>query len=230
MLDGRVYNRPHERVPIYRISAYPDIKIKKSDKLVLAFSYRQERWYLTAPFVAPVLQSRINALLATNYASDRSFTVTELTDAELFSDELTLEIDNHLFDIGQQETVSQLRYVQADKTVYLQPDNVMPLLEIGQSAFVDLKVTGQVNSVTINNDRLHATGPWSNLQSQGIITPDKIRDVPLAHVTVLSEGKREQNLILYAVEGMPVLMAGDGSFGYQFNPEQAKVLGLEEYL
>lgn len=230
ILDGRAYNREAVRSTIFNVPAYPEIKIKKNGQQIMAFGHRQGRWHITKPFIAPVQQSRIDALLATNHATGRQYLAADLKNAGLFSESVTLEIGTHSFKFGQQEPVSKLRYVQASEKIYLQSDNVIPLLKAGKSAFIDLNVTGKVNSVTVNSERLEDIGKWSYLQSLGIISAGKTIGSSLAEIKVLSDKNLEQYLSLHVIEDTVVLMVKDGKYGYMLGNAQVKALGLDIYL
>lgn len=230
LLDGRAYNRTPDREAIYKLPDLPEINIKKDDELIMSFAHRQGRWHLTAPFVAPVLQSRVEVLLKTNTATTRQYTRNELTSEVLFTDPVTVEIGSQQYLLGQIEPVSQLRYVLANNTVYLQDDDVIPLLHAGQQAFVDLKLTGQVTEVKLNNQPVDDPTAWSDLMALGLIKSDAIHTDPIARVTVQDDNKDYQQLNIHTVDGIAVLTASDQDYGYLLSDEQTQKLQLTNLL
>jgi len=230
MLDGRAYNRPPDRIGIYTLPAHPDIRIKKDNELIMSFAYEHGRWLLTEPFVAPVKQSRVEALLETNHATNRKYTAAELDGPQLFADAISLEIDDFSFAIGQREQVSQLRYVKANDDIYLQADNVIPMLQAGQSAFVDLAVTGKVKSVQVNQQPLADVDAWSNLQSLGLIAAEKINSPAVAELRLTSPDHHQQTFALHSVEGIAVMIFEGDAYGYLLSTDQAQSLGLIDFL
>jgi acyl carrier protein len=230
LLDGRAYNRNPDRVGIHTLPATPDIKIKKDDELILAFSHLGNRWHLTEPFIAPVRQSRVEALLATNIVTARNYDVDEINSDDLFRDSVSVEFGEHVYRIGQLEPVSQLRYVLANNRVYLQADTVIPLLHAGQSAFVDLTMTRKVTGVTINQQELDNADQWSNLKSLGVIAQENIANDPVARIALTSANNQRQDLYLHSVDGVAVLSFSGEKYGFLLSDEQARTLNLIDYL
>lgn len=230
LLDGRAYNRTPDRVGIYKLPPHPEIKIKKDNELLMAFSHQEGRWHLTTPFTAPVMQSRVEAILGTNTVALRNYRVEDINSEDVFHDAVSLEIGPHVYQIGRLEPVSQQRFVLANDIVYLQPDNVIPLLHAGQSAFVDLTLTNQVAEVAINEQSIDNIAPWSNLLSLGVIDPETIASDPVARIALTTDDNQQQNLNLHSFDGVAVLISSDEKYGYLLSAEQADALNLVDYL
>ncbi|MEM7257991.1 MAG: hypothetical protein AAF404_11440, partial [Pseudomonadota bacterium] len=193
-----------------------------------AFANQNGRWHLTAPYVAPVLQSRIDVLLRTNHVTTRQYKHEELNN--IFTDPILLEIGSYQYQLGQLEPVSQLRYVLAGDTVYLQADEVIPLLHAGQHAFIDLAITDKVSGISINDTPLENTANWSDLQSLGLIQTQAIDIAPIAIITITDEQNRPQILNMYSIDGVAVLAASDRDYGYLLSAKQVSELELDGYL
>jgi hypothetical protein len=230
LLDGKLYNRLPQSTGIYSISAYPDVTVSKDNQTIMKFKHMDGRWHLTEPFVAPVHASRVQPLLDTNTQTLRSYELSELDNGQLFNNSVQLEIDNQLYQIGQLEPVSKMRYTLANNRVYLQADHVLPLLRAGQKAFVDLTVSGTVTSVQINDNNLPDVSAWSNLDALGLITPEQVSGQPLAVITVNAKKSRIRSFQLYAVDGIAALLNESGKYGYLFSARQAETLGLTDFL
>ena len=230
LLDGKLYNVAPQSAGVYSISAYPEVTVSKDDQTILQFKHIDGRWHLIEPFVAPVHASRIQPLLDTNTQTLRSYELSELDHRQLFIDSVQVEIDNQLFQIGQLEPVSQMRYTLANNRVYLQPDHVLPLLRAGEKAFVDLTISNHVTNVQINNNKLSDMSAWSNLNALGLITPEQISGQPLAKITVTEKKTGTSSFQLYAVDGIAALMQVSGKYGYLLSARQAEALGLADFL
>ncbi len=230
LLDGKAYNRTPEALEIYRLNAFPDIKISKDDQTIMRFGHVNGRWHLTEPFVAPVHASRLQPLLDTNRQSTRSYDKSEVDTSGLFSDNVVLEIDTHKYQLGQIESVSQMRYVMANERVYLQADQVIPLLHAGQKAFVDLNVTKQVVAADINGSGVADPALWSNLAALGLITSEQVTSESSATINITPQNSRKVSYQLHWLDGIAALVVDSGDYGYLLSSEQSQLLGLAEYL
>ena len=230
LLDGKAYNRSPEATGIYRIKAFPKIRVSKDEQTIMQFEHRDGRWHLTEPFVAPVHASRVQPLLDTNQQGIRSYNKNEVDTHGLFDDNVVLEIDAFKYQLGQMESVSQMRYVMANNKVYLQADQVIPLLHAGQKAFVDLAVTNQVTAIKINGQDVADPTLWSNLGALGLITPEQITGEAAATIAIATKHSRQRNYTLHSIGGIAALVVENGDYGYLLGTQQAESLGLAEYL
>ncbi len=232
MLDGKAYNRTPERVGIYSLPDRPTVTLKKDNgpEPKLSFSHLRGRWFLTEPFIAPAISARIEALMSANTVTSRSYRAEELDIDALFKDAVIMEIGAKSFKFGQLEPVSQQRYVLAGQRVYLQSDNVVPLLQAGANAFIDLSLTDSVKAVAINNKKLEIIDAWSNLNSPGLIPSAKISNPPVAHINVTTSDNLKIQLELYSVDNFAVLHSSGEHYGYLLSAAQAEALQLTDYL
>jgi len=154
LFDGILYNKPLVQQVIYPIEDAQLIELHLDDQLILAFKQSDEQWSQTHPFSAPAQQQRVQVLLDTNRFTRREYKESQLPDTDIFNQSVTLTVDGNPYELGSVEPVSNLRYVKADKRIYLQPDTVIPLLRAANNAFVDLKITAEVQQVSIGGSSL----------------------------------------------------------------------------
>ncbi|OED35452.1 hypothetical protein AB833_29945 [Chromatiales bacterium (ex Bugula neritina AB1)] len=230
VLDGVLLNKPDSVSTIYSIDDPRSISLSQDDTLLIAFERQHGQWLVTEPQIAPAMAARMAVLLDANNYTSRSYPATELPYAELFENAVSLRIDDNLFSLGQLEPVSQLRYVYANKQVYLQPDFIMPLLQAGYNAFTDLLVTAEVSEVSIDNKAVENIQLWSELQSIGIVRKPDTNVPALASITVIEKDKPPRTFNLYS-QGNGVTLVDEGfGYGYLLAPEQTAALGLSNLL
>lgn len=228
LLDGKAYNKPAPNTAIYTLRDTNSLEIHHDNKLIWAFAKIGNEWLQTTPNRYPVHQQRVQMLLDSNTYNQRYYQTTELPVDEIFKQPVTLKIGDATFDFGTIEPVSQLRYVRANNRVYLQPDSVMPLLSANNNAFLNLKITGNVQSVSIDNEKLVALDAWSNLTAMDLVTtPETSADNPSLVIQVTENGEPGKILATHTSEGYVI---SKQQFHYLLGTATAESIGLADRL
>lgn len=259
--DGVLYNLPETATTIYPFNDARSIEVKHQDNVVLALQKAEHEWVVSAPFHAPAKASRVALLLDTNHQTARSYNAEDLQTAmgyqsESFPDPIELRIDNNLFLLGNIEPVSQLRYVSANDTVYLQADHVLPLLQSPKSTFTNLTITKSVESVeleihlpdtddtTTDNTRAgnphpsrHSPTPvspeqlsqWSNLEALAVIDAQLLDQTPVATATVDQTAADKKSYDIVRFQKYIALYPSGAKYAYLVSEEQADKLGICVY-
>jgi len=225
LLDGILYNKPVVQQAIYPIDNAQSIELHHDGQLLLAFRQTDTQWTQTHPFKAPAQKQRVQILLDTNHYSRREYSESQLPGTDIFSQPVKLTVDGATYELGTVEPVSNLRYVRANKRIYLQPDTVIPLLSASNNAFVDLKITAEVEQISIGESSMEQPERWSNLQAIDIVESPS---GPGLDVT-LKQHKQTVNLIARKSDNGYVLSAANG-FHYLLNTATAESIGLAERL
>jgi len=228
--DGTLYSRPSPANRIFSNSAPEQITVTQHGNVLMEFSRKSERWLLTKPQIAPASEARIQTLLDSNMHNHRSYAATQLPVDKLFTDSVIVQIDDHRFSFGQIEPVSQQRYVQAGDKIYLQPDEVIPVLQAGSSAFIDLQITRKVSSVSVNNHDLPDIDIWNNLKALGIVSMNAVTPSPVTSVIISDKEADPSVLYIYSIDQSLVLQPENASYGFLLSSAQAKDLGLADYV
>ncbi len=229
LLDGRAYNKPTPMQAIYPLKNTASIEVHFDQQLILEFKKnKQQQWLQSTPIAAPALQQRVEVLLDTNKHGQRYYSSTTLPLEDIFKDSITLKIDSATYEFGSVEPVSKLRYVLADDRVYLQPDSVIPLLSGASNAFIDLKITEQVESISIGNTPVTQPDLWSNLTAIDVTPKSAILSDAGLKINLVQNGK---TLTLTAVRsGKGYVISSENGFDYTLSAESANSLGLEKLL
>lgn len=148
----------------------------KTDDIVLEKS--PSGWHVTRPFKARANATRIALLLslltANSYAqlsvsdNDHSLSKYGLSPAKV-----TLSLNDHIFQIGDEETISQHRYVLHNATIHLIDDQVTPLLNANATSFIDNRLIPPNRSIAKlelpvrNTDNTLSTDPVIIENKQG---------------------------------------------------------------
>lgn len=230
VLDGTLYNRPPQSQNIYTLPAHPDISISHNQQSLMAFQHRDGRWHLTYPFAAPVNTTRIDALLHSNTQSARSYNKNEINAADLFSDAIVLRTAEREFQFGELEPVSGLRYVSANKKIYLQSDTVIPMLRAGPGAFVDLTITSTPTSVLINDEVPSGIESWSHLTALGLVATEQLESIAKARITINNKQHDSTVYHLHSYNGSAALVPDNAEYGYVLSIRQSEDLGISRFL
>ncbi len=228
LLDGTLYNQPTPKLSIYPINAPSSVEVLYAEQAVLAFEKSDQQWQQTKPIPAPAHQQRIQALLDTNKLSPRKYASADLPVDEIFKEPITLKLNGSRFDFGTIEPVSKLRYVRANGEVYLQPDIVLPLLNAVNNAFVDLKITDKVESVTIGDTKFTEPDIWSHLQAIDVTPNATDRSNPGLKINVVQDG-HSKNLTAHLTE-IGAILSNENGFDYLLNDKTAESLGLTDLM
>lgn len=254
--DGVLYNLPETATTIYPFNDARSIEVKHQDNVVLALQKAEHEWVVSAPFHAPAKASRVALLLDTNHQTARSYNAEDLQTAigyqsESFPDPIELRIDNNLFLLGNIEPVSQLRYVSANDTVYLQADHVLPLLQSPKSTFTNLTIASSVESVELeihlsNTDDTTAGNPhpsrrsptpvspeqlsqWSDLEALAVIDAQLLDQTPVATATVDQTAADKKSYDIIRFQKYIALYPSGAKYAYLVSEEQADKLGICVY-
>ncbi len=257
--DGVLYNLPETANAIYPLNDARSIEVKHQDNVVLALQKAEHEWVVSAPFHAPAKASRVALLLDTNHQTARSYNAEDLQttighQSESFPDPIELRIDNNLFLLGNIEPVSQLRYVSANDTVYLQADHVLPLLQSPKSTFTNLTIASSVDSVeleihlsdtddtttdntTAGNPSRHSATPvspeqlsqWSNLEALAVIDAQLLDQTPVATATVDQTATDKKSYDIIRFQKYIALYPSGAKYAYLVSQEQADKLGICVY-
>ena len=254
--DGVLYNLPDTATTIYPLDDARSIEVKHQDNVVLALQKAEHEWVVSAPFHAPAKASRVALLLDTNHQTARSYNAEDLQTAigyqsESFPDPIELRIDNNLFLLGNIEPVSQLRYVSANDTVYLQADHVLPLLQSPKSTFTNLTIASSVESVELeihlsNTDDTTAGNPhpsrrsptpvspeqlsqWSDLEALAVIDAQLLDQTPVATATVDQTAADKKSYDIIRFQKYIALYPSGAKYSYLVSEEQADKLGICVY-
>ena len=254
--DGVLYNLPETATTIYPFNDARSIEVKHQDNVVLALQKAEHEWVMSAPFHAPAKASRVALLLDTNHQTARSYNAEDLQTAigyqsESFPDPIELRIDNNLFLLGNIEPVSQLRYVSANDTVYLQADHVLPLLQSPKSTFTNLTIASSVESVELeihlsNTDDTTAGNPhpsrrsptpvspeqlsqWSDLEALAVIDAQLLDQTPVATATVDQTAADKKSYDIIRFQKYIALYPSGAKYAYLVSEEQADKLGICVY-
>ena len=252
--DGVLYNLPETANAIYPLNDARSIEVKHQDNVVLALQKAEHEWVMSAPFHAPAKASRVALLLDTNHQTARSYNAEDLQTAigyqsESFPDPIELRIDNNLFLLGNIEPVSQLRYVSANDTVYLQADHVLPLLQSPKSTFTNLTIASSVESVELeihlsDADNTTAGNPsrrsptpvspeqlsqWSDLEALAVIDARLLDQTPVATATVDQTAADKKSYDIIRFQKYIALYPSGAKYAYLVSEEQADKLGICVY-
>ena len=254
--DGVLYNLPDTATTIYPLDDARSIEVKHQDNVVLALQKAEHEWVVSAPFHAPAKASRVALLLDTNHQTARSYNAEDLQTAigyqsESFPDPIELRIDNNLFLLGNIEPVSQLRYVSANDTVYLQADHVLPLLQSPKSTFTNLTIARSVESVELEihlsdtgnttagnpHPSRHSPTPvspeqlsrWSDLEALAVIDAQLLDQTPVATATVDQTAADKKRYDIIRFQKYIALYPSDAKYAYLVSEEQADKLGICVY-
>lgn len=228
LLDGTLYNKPQTQSAIHPLGDPQTIEIQVNNKKVLGFNKVNNQWQQTLPVTAPALPQRLKPLLETNRYNSRSYALSDIPAAEIFTDAITLTINQAEFHFGSIEPVSKLRFVRSGEKAYLQPDTVLPMLSAASSVFIDLGITEEVDRITINNTLQNADA-WSNLKAIDIIE-NSATDSRRQSLTInlLQNNRKSQLIAAHTDDGYTITR--DNGFTYLLDPATAESLGLAELL
>lgn len=190
----------------------------------------EEEWLIEHPFTAPARTVMVDALLATNRYSARQYSARQLQDAgDLFESAPILKIDDFAFALGNVEPVSSLRYILAGDTVYLQPDQIVPMLSAGVEAFVDMrpptagtKIESPVTSSAAEQDQLAA---WSGLRAQAVLGHTN-QDTPIRNLPIAKENGDIIALAVYRAGDSVSLHWPNKPYRYRLSAQDASALKL----
>jgi len=227
LLDGKLYNKPHQQQLIYPISDAQSVEVYFDDELLLGFTKADDLWRQSHPTKAPVQQQRVQVLLDTNKTSPRHYNVSDVPADEIFKDSFTLRIDSKEYQLGTTEPVGNLRYVKAADKVYLQPDKVLPILSAANNAFIDLGITDQVQHISVGETSLEHTEEWSNLMAVSVIA-ETASQTPGTEIK-LTQNRQTSKLIARHSDAGYTLTTENG-FQYLLDPQTAESLGLADLL
>ncbi len=231
LLDGTWYNQTPEPTPIHAISLdeVESVTVEVNQQQVLALRKSGKHWQQTHPYAAPVKSQRLQRLLDTNRYSQRSYAASELPVAEIFTDNIILIIDDAEFQFGAIEPVSKLRYVRSEDHIYLQPDNVIPMLSAAENVFVDLQITSHVEQVSIDGANIEIIDAWSDLQAADIISNHSLDDENTrVEISVLEDSYLRQLTAAHSAQGYTI--SSDNGFTYLLSASTAEALGLPDLL
>jgi|GEM_PF-3730692 len=113
----------------------------------------------TLPVTAPALQQRLKPLLETNRYNSRSYALSDIPAAEIFTDAITLTINQAEFHFGSIEPVSKLRFVRSGEKAYLQPDTVLPMLSANRKSQLIAAHTDDGYTITRDNGFTYLLDP-----------------------------------------------------------------------
>lgn len=125
------------------ITSINNISITREGKPDLAFTKKQNGWYMTKPLQIRVNEARINAMLRLAKSESYSeFNVDEidLLPLELVQPKITLSLNEHLFRFGITDGIDQRRYVLFQDTVYMVNDFLFAQLDSKPGFFADTKL------------------------------------------------------------------------------------------
>lgn len=233
--DGKLYNRQPPLQTIYphdNAAEQPElIELYHDDQLHLSFIRSNSEWTQTTPIKAPAQQQRVQVLLDTNSYSRRQYPESSLSGTDVFNNSITLKIDGDEFHFGDIEPVSKLRYVRANNHIYLQPDYVIPLLGAANNAFVDLKISNDVQQLRVGESVLGNADRWSNLTALSLVEnelADQYSTTPGVDIELL-EKNRTIKLTAYHTNKGYVVSAENG-FHYLLGSKTAESIGLADLL
>lgn len=229
LLDGTLYNKAPETSAIYPLADIESVEAHNDDQLILAIKKTHGNWLQTYPASAPVQSLRVQPLLDTNKYNQRSYALNELPQAEIFSDPITLKLNEAVFQFGTIEPVSNLRYVRSGERVYLQPDTVLPMLSAADNVFVDLKITGNVDRVTIGTTIFEQPDVWSDLKAIDIIGK-KPADPADTSIKIQLLENDESRLLTATHTEAGYTITSENNFIYLLSTTTAQSLGLTEFL
>ncbi len=226
LLDGQVYNKPTPMQTIYPLNSATSIEVHFDNQLILGFEKKdQQQWLQSTPIAAPAQQQRVQVLLDTNKHGQRYYPSSALPTEDIFKEPITLKLDKATYEFGSVEPVSKLRYVRANDRIYLQPDSVIPLLSAASNAFIDLKVTAQVQSIKIGDTPLAQADLWSNLTAIDV-TPKKPKLPGTGiNVNLVQNGKPLRLTAVHTDNGY--VISSENGFDYTLSAQAAKSLGLD---
>lgn len=228
--DGVFYRRPTVTDQIFAGEPPGHITIAQNGRTVMAFSKASGSWLLTEPSIAPASEARLQMLLESNHQSQRSYEPSQLPLETLFADPVILQLNEHQFSFGQIEPVSKMRFVHAGEKIYLQADHVIPLLQAGPNAFIDLQVSGQVHTVSIGQKSLSNIDNWQGLRALGVVAMSAVDRSPITSVRLQDAEKKLSVLDVYSINDSLVLQPQNASYGFLLSSAQVTDLGLTQYL
>jgi len=227
--DGVLYNRPPTQLSIYALQNATTIEINHDGEPVYKFIRTGKQWMQIYPVQAPASSDRIDMLLSTNNFSKRNYPASSLPLTDLFTQSISLNIDNQEFLIGAMEPVSQLRYVRSEDQVYLQPDIIVPLLSAAKNPFINLLITTKVDKVRVGDTWVETSAAWSNLRASSTLAEPGTKENLRANVDIhLSTGKKLQLVATLSDAGY--VLSHSNGFHYLLDNITAEKLDLENLL
>jgi len=223
LLDGILYNKAIVKPAIYPIHDAQSIELRHKDQLLLAFVKNKNKWIQVYPVKAPAISDRVQMLLDTNRFSSRRYKTSQLSGEDIFTDSVTLTINNEQYQLGSIEPVSGLRYVRANEHVYLQPDSVLPLLSAANNTFTDLKISNDVQQVSIANTEFKQPVRWSNLHAIDFVKSASGTGIEIS----LKQNNNTLRLTAHQSENGYVLSHPNG-FHYLLDKATAANIGLTD--
>jgi len=226
LMDGTLYNKPRPQNAIHEIDNAQSIELHFAGQKLLSFTKINDSWQQSQPVSAPVQAQRVQVLLDTNKYNQRKYAISDLPQKDIFTDPIKLKIDQAEYEFGTVEPVSQLRYVRTGNAVYLQPDTVVPLLGSANNAFIDLKITDEVQNITIGDTTLESPVSWSNLKA--IDVTDVAPSGPGLDIELSNNNEPLHLKASYTDTGY--MISKDDGFTYLLDTLTAESLGLTDFL
>ena len=226
LLDGILYNKKPPQTAIHALGDAQSIELQFAGEQILSFDKINNDWQQSFPVSAPVQSQRLQVLLDTNKYSQRKYATADVPEEDIFVDSIKLKINDAEYDFGSIEPVSKLRYVRSGDQVYLQPDTVVPLLSTANNAFLDLKITDEVQNITVGETTLEQPDAWSNLTAVDVV--DDKSAGPALDIEVISNKKSHHLKAKHSDLGYTI--SQDNGYTYLLDKTTAESLGLADLL
>jgi hypothetical protein len=249
-----VYLRPRSDEPVsYPLSALQaggagKIRLERTGQAPVTLEKKDDRWFITAPFVAPAEPFQIQRLLSILDARAASrLAASDLARFDLDRPVARLTIDSQTFSFGSINTVSREQYVLTGNTVYpvallygaALPADAAQLIRRQLFAGSEAPARFEFSDFTVAS----ADGKWSALPAPPDLSQDDVNrwvdDWRLASAlhaepyaggkslgTIKVEFKDGRKITLDILQREPelVLLRPDQNLQYAFFPETAKHL------
>lgn len=173
---------PEEKTVVSSIDiTYIDnINVTRQDKPALQFSKQQDKWFMNEPLKIRVNVARINAMLKLATSESHSeFNVSEVDLAALglAQPEITLSLNDHLFQFGTTDGIDQRRYVLYQDKIYMVNDFLYAQLDSKPGFFADtllLPEGTKLKKIEFPNNTFSFNDNVWQMQTLMDIKPDQI--------------------------------------------------------